>query len=147
MIERVAVARADEGDFVGLGGDAGEQFGDFHTGPAVALELPGTAPHGRLGEIDAVGLEALGHLRRDGLAAVFGELGLGIEGVHVADAAVHEQVDDGFGARRKMRRFGGQRIVRAGGFEHSGQGQSAESASGLDQQFASRIMFHGTQST
>ena len=105
---------------------------------AVALELPRAAPHRRFGEIDAIGLEPLRHLRRDRLAAVLGQFRLGIEGVDVAHAAVHEEVDHGFGARREMRRLWAPAgLFGAGGFQHPGQGQRAEPASGFDQQFAS----------
>ena len=65
------------------------------------LELPGAASHRGFGEIDPVRLQALGHLGRDRLTIPLGQLGLGIEGVHMAHAAVHEQIDDAlrFGAR------------------------------------------------
>src|SRR5438552_18728250 len=65
----------------------------------MTLELPRAAAHRRLGEIDAVRLQAFSHLRGDGLAIPLGQLRLGIEGIHMAHAAVHEQVDYRLGSR------------------------------------------------
>jgi hypothetical protein len=120
VVERVPVTRPDQRDLVGLRSDAREQLRNLHAGLAVALELPRAAPHRRLGKIDAIGLQPFRHLGRDGFAAMFGQFGLGIERIHVAHAAVHEQVDHCFGVRRKMRRLRRQRIIRARGFQHPG---------------------------
>src|SRR5438094_2555552 len=94
-----------------------KQLRDLHPGLAVALELPWAAPHRRLGEIDAIRLQAFGHLGGDRLTVPPGQLGLWIERIYVAHAAMHEQVDYGLGARRKVRRLGRERITGSA-FQH-----------------------------
>ena len=106
MVESIAVAGTDDGDGVGVLGDVGEEGGDFGAGLAVALEGPRGAAHDRFGEIDPAGFEAFDEGGGDGLAAAFGELGLGVPGVDVADAAVHEQINDRFNFGGEVGRLG-----------------------------------------
>ena len=49
-------------------------------------------------------LDLAGDLVEVRLAVVLVERRLGIEQIHLARAAVHEQVDDGLGLRREVRR-------------------------------------------
>ena len=66
----------------------------------------------------------------------FSRARLGVEGVHLRGAAVHEQEDDALGRRLEHRRPGGERIVgrlrlgsqQAFAGQHGGQAQRAEAA-------------------
>ena len=89
-------------------GGVREQLADLDAALAVLLELE------RRGERGA-GL-ALGRQvrHRQGLAGVFVQRRLGVERIDVGGPAVHEQVDDALGLRRKMRQPRRQRILVAG---------------------------------
>ena len=78
-------------------GDMRKQLADRLARFAVVLEFPRRL-HQR-----AHLVELQGRLERQRLAIKAIEFWLGIEGVDVRDAPVHEQEDDAFGARRVMR--------------------------------------------
>ena len=109
-------------------------------------ELPRAAAHGGTREVDTVGLQALRHFRRDGLAVPFGEFRLGVKGVHMAHAAVHKQMDHGLGVCRPWRFFRGQRIdprsQRRVAFDQRCQRHRAETLPRFLQQLTSGIRLH-----
>ena len=114
MVERFAIAGANQRDLVRLRPDVRKQFGNLHPGLSLAIKLPWTAAHRRLTEIDSIRLQALRRFRRDALTAALRQLRLRIERVHVAHAAVHEQIDDALRLRGLVRR-----PSRASGFRES----------------------------
>src|SRR5258708_2847648 len=103
MIERLAIAGPDHRDFIGLPADMRKQFGDLRAALPAAIELPRTAAHRRFAEVDAIGLETLRQLARDGLPVAAGQHRLRIERVDMAHSPVHEEVDDALRARRLVR--------------------------------------------
>ena len=121
--------------------DVRKQRRDLPAALAVLLELPGTRQQRRV---------AFGELADDGavagrqrLAVVFFERGFGVESVHLAGPADHEQEDDGFRLGREMRRLGGQRIhalccSRGRRVKQRSQRDGAESVSRADQNVAAR---------
>ena len=79
-------------------GEVRHRVGD----PRAALAVPGElerAAHDRAGALDD--LDLAGDLVEVALAVLLVEHRLGVEQVHLARAAVHEQMDDGLGLRRR----------------------------------------------
>ena len=103
MVRHVGVHRPDHADVVDALGRLREQLADLDAALAVLLELE------RRGERRA-GLPLGRQVRRQRLARLFGQRGLGVERVDMGRPAVHEQVDDPFGLRRELRRLRRQRV-------------------------------------
>ena len=80
----------DDRQIVDAGGDVGEKLADGHPGLTVPFEAPGALQPGSA------------PVSRK-LAIQFGQLGLGIEGIHVRHPARHEAEDDVFHLGGKMR--------------------------------------------
>jgi hypothetical protein len=122
---RVGVHRADDTQVVGvLPGEGREQLAHLHPALAVGLELERGSERGARWPF---GFE----MNRQPLAVVFRQLGFRIEGVHLRRAAVGEDLDDVFRARRKMRRLRRERIPvihsAGGGFaEQRGESEHAK---------------------
>src|SRR5439155_10537874 len=94
------------------------------------------AQNGFGGIVDEAGLDGLRQLDRKGLAGAARQFGLRIEGVDVADAAVHEEVDDALGFGRSVRRLRREQVC-SGGLDQAREGHQAEAAPGLGQQVSS----------
>ena len=95
------VHRADEGDVVHHAGEVRHHLRD----PRAALAVPGElerAAHQGAGVLDE--LDFARDLVEVRLAVVLVERRLGVEQVHLAGAAVHEQMDDRLGLGREVRR-------------------------------------------
>ena len=97
------IERADQRDVIDLLGKVRQGIGNPHAALAALgkLERAFHQRPGRFGKLDFAG-----DLREVILPVPLVELVLGIEQVHLARAAVHEQVDDGFGPRRDSGRRG-----------------------------------------
>ena len=108
----VGVERPDHGHVVDAGGQMGKDLGNFDAGLAVPGELEGTP------DVDSLFQAAVNAGHRGAVVAVQGRLG--VEGVHLAGRAEHEEKDAGLGLARQVGWLGGQRI--AGG---PGSGQQA----------------------
>ena len=121
------MAGFDEGDVIDVGSELFEMLAYPRPAFPVPLEAVGGF-HKRTGCA-----EAYIDFRSGLLGMVSGQLGLGIEGVHGARPAFHEQPDDGSGfcgkARRRVRPgtggggWGGQELFAP---EQRGKGQHAE---------------------
>ena len=153
----LGVHALDERDVVDAGGQVGEQVADPRAALAVLPEVP-------LGTDDAalvaVAAAALG-LHLDGLAVEPVELGLVVEGVDMARAAVHEQEDDALGLARQQGRLARQRVgPRAGQRrdaverlrlpreepvmrQHARERDARERAAGLPEELAPRAAAEG----
>jgi hypothetical protein len=90
MVGDVGMHGTDDAEVIGTLADFRENVGDFESALAVFFEAEGGL-HGHAG--GAFGLE----FERDFFAVVFGEFGLGIEGVNLGRPAVHKEMNDGFG--------------------------------------------------
>ena len=129
----------EEGEVVDSAVDLGEEVGAPSSAFAVLGELPGGFHYPlRNAALAGVGEDAgvvEGHL----LAVVFCEAGFVVEGIDLADSALHEEEDDAPGSGEKMRGFGSEGVLRFGlgsfGGE-AGEGEVAESAGGAFQECA-----------
>ena len=112
VIVRLGEARVDEGHFVHLRA----QFGEEAAAPRACLSVLIKRERGLHEPADSVGEKARLRVKaRHGLAVALFELGLVIPRVHMARAAVHKQPDDRFRLRGKMARLCGEGIHRRGG--------------------------------
>ena len=108
-----------------------------------AFPVPAEFP-GRLQQVPRLGKGDLGLGERQGFAVHLRQLGFGIEGVDVRDAAVQEEEDDPLGPGAEMSRLGPERIETSRGSPRGpgiqrGQpreGQVAEAAGDLTQEVA-----------
>jgi hypothetical protein len=94
------VHRADESDVIDLAGQVRHGIGHPHAALAMLSELE-RAAHQCAGATRV--LDFAGDLAEVRVAVVLVEHRLRIEQVHLAGAAVHEQMDDRFGLRREVR--------------------------------------------
>src|SRR5690349_12958759 len=95
----------DEGEIVDAAGQMRKHCGHVRTGLSVLRELPWAAHYGAaFAEERGDGVGALGFL-----AVTFGERGLVVEGVDVADAAREEDKDGALGLRSEVR-FGRRQL-------------------------------------
>ena len=90
-------------------------------------------------ELELLGiLHVLERRLGDRLAGVLGELGLRVERLHVGDAAVHEQPDDGLRLRREVRLAVGRRPFRVGrvavAVQHGRERETGEAAKGIGEE-------------
>ena len=135
----------DDAEVVDALGHVGKEFADPAAGLAMALKLEGRL-HQALGL--AQGLDV--HRRRP-LAVVFLQQRLVVEGVHVGDAAVHQQMNHPLGPGGEVGRLGNQGVAgaRLGGMQpagpqppglvhHGRQSQGTDSRADPAQQFPSR---------
>ncbi len=104
VIVVIAVHGADEADVVHAVAEVGEEVADLGAALAAGLEVPEGA------EVVAFGIVG------GGFAVIGGEAGLGVEGVHVGDAAAHVEEDDAFGFGGEMGGAGGEGVggIKAG---------------------------------
>ena len=93
MIGHLRVHGADDGDVVGMRGGAREDLADLESALTVARKLEGRG-QGCAGL--ALGAEVLA---RQGLAGVFREGRLGVEGVHLRRPAIEKEMHDAAGPR------------------------------------------------
>ena len=149
----VRVHALHERDVVHARGQVREQVAHPRAALAVLAEVPLGAHHAAL---VAVAAAALG-LHLDGLPVVLVELGLVVEGVHVARAAVHEQEDHALGLARELRRLRHQRVrhgrlaVERHGLlrqeavlhQHAGERHAGERAARLPEELAARLPAEG----
>ena len=105
VLRKVGMHGVDDAEIVDALSHVGKELADPAAGLAMALELEGRL-HQALGL--ALGLDVHG---RGALAVVFLQQRLVVEGVHVGDAAVHQQVDHSLGPGGKVRRLGGQGVA------------------------------------
>ena len=123
VIGNIGVHRTDNADIIDAAGRPGEQFADLDAVLAVALELV-RRTHGAGGL--AFGAQVR---RRQRLAVELVEGRLGIEGIDVRRAAVHEQMHDAPRLRGEVRRLRRQRIHRiiaaVGGAQEPGIAENA----------------------
>ena len=128
-MRQVGFHGTDDGQLVGAGGDVREQLADGHAGFAMGLELPGAFQP--LAIAARRGVLGVG----ERLAVKVRQLGLGVEGIDMRDAAVHETEDDVLGPRPEV---GSRRRGRSGGMvrQQPGQSDQAEAIRRAAEQFA-----------
>ena len=122
MIGRVGDHGADEGQLVHLPGQMRQDFRQPDARLPVPGELEGAAHQGPgLFRVLHVGD---GHLVQVGLSVMLVQQGLGVEQVHLAGPAVHEEVNDGLGLGLEMGTAGLEVVHPSGGgrFWPGGQG-------------------------
>ena len=145
VLRKVGMHGVDDAEIVDALRHVGKELADPAAGLAMALELEGRF-HQALGL--ALGLDVHG---RGALAVVLLQQRLVVEGVHVGDAAVHQQMNHAFGPGRKVRRLGDQGVAepcfrgqqRAGGqppglVHHGCQPQGTNSSADPAQQLPAR---------
>ena len=111
MVVIVRLHGANHTKVISAGADVGEEFGDLKAALAVLGELEWGPDEETL-------------LRADGLAVVEGELGFGIEGIDLGDAAGHVHEDDALGLGGEMRGLRRHGIVRGESVgDHAGHEQ------------------------
>ena len=112
MIEVLAVHGPDERHIVADRAQLRHQLRHLHAGLAVALELERRGHHHAdlAGELDLAEDVAARRFPR-----VFLERGLGVEQIHLAGSAIHEQVDDRFRLRLEVRAFRRHVVARGPG--------------------------------
>src|SRR5438477_9067423 len=93
MIDRLRIHRADEAQVVGNRSGMRQQLAQLHPALAELLELVRAAKAVSLLLVE-MDLQVTARIR---LSVVLRQLGLGIEQVHLARAAMLEQADDGLG--------------------------------------------------
>ncbi len=121
VVEGVRVHRLHDAEFVGDGGDVGDELGEFGSGAAVAGELEAGSEEGgvRVDEGGPVTLEEFGGGK---LAVPLRELGLVVEQLEMAGCAGHEEEDDALGAGSEMGLARREGIQRGGGSAPAGLG-------------------------
>lgn len=148
----VAEHRADHTDVVGEFRGAREEAADLESALAVFLERKR-----RLHEVaDGPAIRADLGFAAIGLAVEFRQRGLGVKGVHLAGAAVHEEEDAVLGLGGEVRLFRGERTQRGsrrGGVrrlleeavrgEAVEQREAGEAAADLPEEFAARAGARG----
>jgi hypothetical protein len=121
VIVRNAVHRTDERNVVHHAADVREQFGHVHAALTVLLELPRRRQQATGMSLRHHNVAFTGH-RFAGAALQFR---LGVEGIHLADAAITEDRDHrlGLGGKvRQLRREGIDRRRGVTGLHHIRQG-------------------------
>ena len=110
---------------VGAGPKLGEHVGHLHSRLPVPFELEGAAHVHPLFQAPV--------LAEDGFPVQLVQLGLGIEGVHLAGSSLHEHEDAGLGLGREVGFLGEQRVLGPGGGtqtavaeEERGEGQTSQ---------------------
>ena len=99
VVRMHVVHRANHCEFIRLSRDVWKQFGDFEPALTVLGEFPLTAQQFRGADLE----RAFGDRVRHVFAVMLFEHWLGIKRVDLARPALHAQMNDGLGARRKMR--------------------------------------------
>src|SRR5687768_6131465 len=102
MIDRLSGHRADNGDVVDHAPDMWKEFADFRLGLSELLEAPLRAKALQLRSLELRELLTLGERLGHGLAIVFGQDGLGVEGFEMGGPASHGEPDHTFGPWSKM---------------------------------------------
>ena len=102
MIEILVMQAADDGNVIGMVLHMVEAVADFSAGLSAPGEIEPTAHKLLFPDLRKRGFDVMKRCRRL-LAVQFLKQGLGIKGVHLAGAAVHEQPDDVLCGGRKMR--------------------------------------------
>src|SRR3984957_894506 len=144
MIERVSDHAADQANIVGAGCDVGNVIGKFDAALPVRREFTRAREH-RRGRFDEGEPQVLGHRRWERLAGVFLQRGLGVEQIHLARRAFHEQAEDVFGVRREMRSLWSERIgdgpSESFAFEQGGQRERFDSPCATAEERSPRLDF------
>ena len=102
MRESLVEVGTHDGKLVSLRGHVREQVGHFQAGLPVALERPPGAqqrPLEKLAVLEVFVAKAVGRQ----LPVQLVQQRLGVERIHVARAALHEEVDHSLGCRRQRR--------------------------------------------
>jgi hypothetical protein len=103
------------------------------------------ARQNRGGGLDEGQAQVLGHGRRQRLAGILLQRGLGIEKIHLAGSALHEQADNVLGVRREMRCFGRERIgdiaCQAFTFEEARERERLDSTGTASEERPARLDF------
>jgi hypothetical protein len=109
VVGNIGVHRTDDGDIVDAGCDMREKVTDFNAAFSIFLEgkgRPESGPGFAFGRQIRLG---------ERLAMKLVEHRLGIEGIDVRRAAIHEEMDDALRLGGKMRRLGRERMHRNAG--------------------------------
>ena len=104
MVGNIGVHGADDANIIDAGAYRREDLADLQAGLAAFPE-----GEGRLVKSASLPFGAQPRRRRP-LAMLFGEFGFGVEGVDLAGAAIHEQVNDMLGAGPEVGGLGGERV-------------------------------------
>ncbi len=139
VIESVGVHGADQAYVVGARCRVLHEIRILRAALAIRLEHARAAQHGRVG-FDERQLYLFGHGLGQRLALPFLQLGLGIEEIHLAGRAFHEEENDALGFRREVR-LGSERISTLGlrGAEHLRERDHAEPARAVAEKIAARL--------
>ena len=126
----------NEGEIVDDAAERGHDLAEHLSGLAVGLEIPERAQP--RSEAVLKRFHRLAEIAR--LPVSFDQLGFVVEEIEVAGGAGHEELHDAFCFGRMVERAGsrgrrirGERTVVA---EHRGEGEAAETAAGLPEEFA-----------
>ena len=111
--ERLVVAGPDDGHVVRMLREPFEEVRDLDAGAAPLPEGPAAGHELGLVGIDLGQLQVGAEAGGEGLAVVAIQDRLGVEAVHLAQAALHEEEDDALGLGREMGFFGSERIIGA----------------------------------
>ena len=138
MDHAVGITRPDLRDVISVWVEMRDQVGHIHPRLAVPAPLAVAA------QAERVGLEELAvdlaEARGQGLRVEPVQERLGVEEIHLAGAAGHEQEDAALGLRREMPGPGGERAGRFAGTaftrEQISQTEQSEAAAGRFQEFA-----------
>ena len=131
MVHALAHHGANHAELVGVGSHLSKEIADRNAALTVAAE-----GEGRLHEsAQILGSELERQLEGDGFAVVLLQPGLGVEGVDLGRAAVHEHEDDPLGPGAEVGKLGSERVVRRGAGQQAAvlrqqslQSQGSESA-------------------
>jgi hypothetical protein len=131
------VHAVQEAEVVDVVIDVREEIRGPVAGLAVLLEVPQRLHHA-LGRAFAGLRHNAGVFDVDDLAVVFEQTRLVVIGIHMADAALHEEENDALGFRLMMGTFDGERIRQSGlALRHGLPGEVAEAAAGGLKEIAS----------
>ena len=106
VVEFLGVQRAHDGDFVGHAREVRQQFGDQLAALAARLKFKARAEQARMAADEGEAFARDERVRTE-LTVEFLQFGFRIEQVELRRRADHVEVDDVFGAGRKMRRARG----------------------------------------
>jgi hypothetical protein len=114
MGKTFVIAGTDYRQVIGTRGSVREKIGHFETGLAMALELPRRAEHKGVLELAVLEVRVAETGRRM-LAVQFVQQRFGIERIHLARAALHEQMNHALGRSRPRGTLRRERIDGLGG--------------------------------
>ena len=120
MVELVGLHGLDQADVVRDAADVRQHLAEFRAALPVFFELKPRGHDRRVRADERVTLSA-DDRGGQGLAIELGQLGLAVEQVELRGRARHEEMNDGLGLARKMRRTRREGIDRSGGGEARGE--------------------------